>query len=474
MSDLSSFSVDNTGFRTKLPGRGWAPPAALILGSSLAIVAIALMTQAPARAVPSFVSQTGQPCQACHVGGIGPQLTPFGREFKLRGYTMRSNAFNVPLAAMAIGSFTHTNKDQSPPPDGGNANDNWAFDQGSLFLAGGVGNHFGGFAQFTYDGVGKQWSWDNLDLRAVTTGQLFGQDAVFGLTLNNSPTVQDAWNTTPAWGFPYTDSAFAQTPGAAPLIDGGLAQNTLGLSAYSWIGQKFYLEIGGYTTPAAGTLSWFGVDPADPGDIHGLAPYGRVAYQRQLGGGTFEVGAFGLKAALYPGRDRSTGLTDRYSDLGLDASWQKALSSGNMISAQARYVHEHSNLRASCALGDINGNTNPGCADVNLSELRGDVSYHWHNMFGATLGAFAIDGTANSDLYADNRTFNPNSDGLMAQLDYTPWGNAAGPLGPLASLRLGVQYTVYGKFNGAGSNFDGNGANAADNNTLRLFTWLAF
>ena len=31
----------------------------------------------PAKAVPAFTDQTGQPCQTCHVGGFGPQLTPF-------------------------------------------------------------------------------------------------------------------------------------------------------------------------------------------------------------------------------------------------------------------------------------------------------------------------------------------------------------------------------------------------------------
>ena len=44
-----------------------------------------------ALAVPSFAIQTDHPCQSCHVGGFGPQLTPYGREFKLHGYTERAN-----------------------------------------------------------------------------------------------------------------------------------------------------------------------------------------------------------------------------------------------------------------------------------------------------------------------------------------------------------------------------------------------
>jgi hypothetical protein len=37
-----------------------------------------------------------------------------------------------------------------------------------------------------------------------------------------------------------------------------------------------------------------------------------------------------------------------------------------------------------------------------------------------------------------------------------------------------LQYTNYTKFNGASSNYDGNGRNAKDNNTLFLNAWFAF
>lgn len=451
-----------------------AVPLVVTVTLPVGMAALALFAATgPAHAVPAFAEQTGLPCQACHVGGFGPQLTPFGREFKLEGYTLRSGTkFTPPVSAMAIGSYTHTRKDQVPPPDGLDSNDNFAFDQGSLFLAGGVGQHFGGFAQFTYDGVGKAWSWDNLDLRAVTKGHVFGQDAVFGLTLNNSPTVQDAWNTTPAWGFPYTDTGVSNTPGAAPLIDGALAQGVLGVGAYAWIGQKYYLEAGAYSSPAAGTLNWLGVDPSDPGDIAGLAPYGRLAFQTNAGGGTLEIGAFALKAALHPGRDRSVGLRDHYSDVGVDGSWQKTFGNNDLLSLQARYTHEASNLEASCALGLVGDGTNVGCAKTTLNELRGDIRYVWHGKFGAALAGFSTTGSTNADLYGP--AGKPDSNGVMAQLDYSPWGDGSGPLGKRVNLQVGVQYTAYGKFDGATHNYDGAGANASDNNALRVFTWIAF
>ena len=40
----------------------------------------------PSWAVPSFARQTGMACAACHT--VFPELTPFGREFKLNGYVL--------------------------------------------------------------------------------------------------------------------------------------------------------------------------------------------------------------------------------------------------------------------------------------------------------------------------------------------------------------------------------------------------
>lgn len=37
-------------------------------------------------AVPGFARQTGMACEACHT--VFPELTPFGRNFKLHAYTI--------------------------------------------------------------------------------------------------------------------------------------------------------------------------------------------------------------------------------------------------------------------------------------------------------------------------------------------------------------------------------------------------
>lgn len=438
------------------------------------LIGTALLVPKRVEAVPAFAQQTTQPCKACHVGGFGPELTPFGREFKMGGYTLRAGK-SIPLSAMAVASWTHTNKDQVPAPDNLDQNDNLVLDQASVFLAGGVGQHLGGFVQVTYDGVGKAWSWDNLDLRAVAPLRLFGKESILGVSLNNNPTVQDPWNTYAAWGFPYTDTAVSPTPDAAPVLDGAFAQEVLGLTGYAWINSEFYLEAGGYSTPAHGTLNWLGADPDSPGDIHGIAPYGRIAWQHGLGGGTLELGGIGMKAAVFPERDRSSGFTDRYTDLGLDGSWVRTYESGDQLSTNFRYIHESADLRASCALGligDEEGN-DPGCGHYRLSEVRGTVGYSWRGRVGASLSAFDIAGSVSPDVFG-GASGTPDSSGITGQVDFTPWGNGKSPLGPRFNARVGVQYTLYGKFNGRHRNWDGAGANAADNNALRVFTWVAF
>ena len=455
----------------------WANRCMLLVGGSL-IAAVAIGIHRPALAVPAFAEQTGQSCASCHVGGFGPQLTPFGRAFKLGGYTLRANHFNVPLSAMAVASFVNTKRKlEEPPTEDAKRNNNLSFDEGSIFLAGGAGSHLGGFAQVTYSGPDEAWAWDNLDLRAVGTGKLGGKDLVYGLSFNNSPGVQDPWNTLAVWGFPYTDSDYAPAPDAGLLIDGGLGQAVMGMTAYGWLDSKFYLEAGGYTTPSRGTLRWLGSDPNDPGDLDGIAPYGRAAFQTQAGGGTFEAGVFALRASLWPGRDRSSGFTDRYTDVGADASWIKMLKSGT-VTFNGRYTHENQSLDGSCALGMADGSIplvpRSTCADNSLDEVRADASYYWHNAVGVTVGAFDVTGSRNSIVYGDFTALRPNSSGLQFQVDGTPFGRSGSPLGPRFNMRVGAQYTMYRQFNGSRFNYDGTGRDAADNDTLRVFTWIAF
>src|SRR5579863_8216998 len=49
----------------------------------------------PANALPSYARQTGQPCGTCHTDFAG--LTPYGRLFKIGGYTAGGGRYRTTL-----------------------------------------------------------------------------------------------------------------------------------------------------------------------------------------------------------------------------------------------------------------------------------------------------------------------------------------------------------------------------------------
>jgi hypothetical protein len=437
------------------------------LVTAAAALPMAAAFATPAAAVPSFAEQTGQPCSACHVGAFGPQLTPFGRAFKMGGYTLRTGGFTNPVSGMAIASYLHTAKDQSAPPAPHyGVNDNATIDQISVFVAGGIDDTFGGFAQFTYDGVGRAFGWDNLDLRAVTSGTWFGMPVQAGLSLNNAPGLQDPWNTLPAWGFPYSGSDLAPAPAAGTLLDGGLAQSAIGLTAYADWDSHIYTEASLYWSPGRHFLRAMGADEG-AGRITAVAPYLRAAWHEDRGDWNYEVGAFAFLPGIYPGGDSSTGTSDLYADLGIDASYQYTGDGSAIYGVNLRYTNEHQHLAATALLG---GAAN---ASDTLNEFNADASYYWNNEIGGTIGFFDSWGSADGLLYPDSAVFKPDSTGFVFQIDGTVFGRDMDVLDGRFNVRAGLQYIVYAKFDGAASNYDGFGTNASDNNTLRVFLWTA-
>ena len=175
----------------------------------------------------------------------------------------------------------------------------------------------------------------------------------------------------------------------------------------------------------------------------------RVAYQHDYGDQNFELGAFLRSADLFPGRDKSAGKTDDYTDLGFDGSYQYTGSAENIFTFNVRYVHETQNLGASQALG--------GALERNLGldELNLNASYYYENTIGLSRGTFNIWGKRDPLFYADNRTFSPNSSGFLFQVDATPFGGPSPLLGARVNLRVGLQYVIFSQFDGASTNYDG-------------------
>jgi len=439
----------------------------------------------PARAVPSFARQTSLPCAQCHTEF--PALTPFGREFKLNGYTLSSNQSHLPpLAVMAQGApgFTHTSKGQKDAdfPSRFDSNDNVSVNQVSLFYAGRLFGPYGEtlfgdsigkivdkvgvFVQGTWDGVEDQWAWDNMEVRASQKTTLAGKDVVVGTYVNNNPTLQDLWNTTPAWGFPFSTSGLAPAPAAAPLIAGGLSQEVMGFGGYAMYDDLLYLEAGGYGSLSADTQSDLGIDPSGQPEIDGMAPTWRVALQKSWGAHYAELGTYGMYAPTYPGHDGSMG-HDRITDTAADLEYQW-LADVHALTLLVNWIYENQDLNASRALGLARNKSNY----LWTASITG--SYLYDRTYGLDLQYFDSDGDADPLLYS-SRTGRPDSSGWIFQINYLPFNKGGGPwFWPYSKVKLSLQYTLYQRFDGSSHNVDGTGRDAMDNDTLYLEAWIAF
>jgi hypothetical protein len=358
------------------------------------------------------------------------------------------------------------------------ANNNFALDQVSLFLSGRATNYAGGFIQATYDGVAHGFFLDNTDLRLTTPVTLWQQNVQLGLSANNGPMVQDPFNTTYAWNFPFFSSSLAPTPAASTILGGPLLGNTLGLTAYTWVDQSLYAEAGFYDTEAPGFMSHLG-EAYGPGSATAPAPYVRLAYELDWDDSSAHVGAAFFRGRFNPATDTfsSTGALghDTYTDGYLDAGYQYLTGDGrHSVTLNGFYTHEDHALDGTQAAGGAT------TADGTLNETRLVGTYYFDRTYGATVAWGKLFGSADPALYQQGTPIGgsangkPDSNDYVLEADWVPFGKGDSWLHPLANLKLGLQYTIYTEFNGAARNYDGFGRNAADNNTLFLFAWLIF
>src|SRR5258708_18826014 len=154
-----------------------------------------LLAPWPADAMPSYARQTGQACTACHMNF--PELTPFGRAFKLGGYTLISGESSFPpLSAALQPAFTHTQKSQP----GGAAphfgpNDNLSLELASAYYAGKIFENVGTFTQVNFNGIERKFSLDHTDIRYAQSGSNRSSHIALGAHPNLSPPIEDIVHT---------------------------------------------------------------------------------------------------------------------------------------------------------------------------------------------------------------------------------------------------------------------------------------
>ncbi|HYX07598.1 MAG TPA: hypothetical protein VE912_12780 [Bacteroidales bacterium] len=433
-------------------------PVKLIkLTIKLSLYILLLFLNNTARAVPGFARQTGMSCMACH--SVFPELTSFGRQFKLDGYTLtgmktiesRSDSGKItmlkmlttmPFSVMIQTSATHISKDLE-----GTQNNSVALPQQlSMFFAGEVTPHIGTFMQVTYDGEG--FGMDNADIRYANRTNIGETGLAYGINLNNNPTVQDLWNSTPAWGFPFASPDAAPGPAKSTFIQNQGSQ-VAGLGIYTLINNFLYAEATVYRTAQIGADN-----PADSSNsmvIKGISPYWRLALQHQWASNYIELGTFGMTANTY--LSGISGNRSDFTDVGFDLQYEHQLTIG-LFSIHSAFINEAEN-RDSPLSGEK--------TTLNFNSFNINGNLYLKNGVGATMGYFATSGTADP-LTVASLNNKPNSSGFIFQLQYLPWYNT----------KFALQYTLYNKFDGGTNNYDGSGRSMTDNNMLYLLTWFNF
>jgi hypothetical protein len=433
-----------------------------------------------ASALPSFARQTGQPCAACHTAF--PELTPFGRRFKLNGYTLEGGDSKLPpIAAMVQTIFTEYARKLDAPagtyapvsPSGGFGDNNFAdlAQQASLFYGGKIYGNLGAFIQTTYSNdYGRAFSLDLTDIRYANTATIGNLDFVYGVTVNNAPSVQDVWNTTPQWRFPFINSSFALSPASSTMLESFGSSETVGAGGYIFAHDIVYAELSGYGSLSPAAQTTLGACCGST-TIDGIAPYWRLAVEPNWGDNSLMVGTFGMAANVLPGRTFGIG-TDKITDIGVDAQYQW-IGDVHAITARASYIYEKQQLDATFFGLGASANPNNDLRSLNIS-----ASYIYDHMISLTGAYFQLSGSADAIAYGNNANFSPNSQGYMVDLAYLPFSKGAPGPWPWINTRIGVAYTWWTRFDGGTSDIDPvqcpGCRSAKNNNTLLLYAFTAF
>ena len=336
----------------------------------------------------------------------------------------------------------------------------------SLYYAGKIYDKLGAFSQGTYDGLSNKFLLDMTDIRYANTFKVGGKPLICGLTVNNSPTIEDVWNSPPAYGFPFASSSVAPTPAAGAIIDGGLDQQVGGVGLYAYFNNLVYAGVTFYTTARKGYTQWLGGGTVTDTMVDGVVPYWRVFLQHQWKKHSLMVGHYGLVTHIFP-EGQSRGNSDRFTDIAFDAQYQY-ISRKHRFSLATTWIHEIQDWNASYALG----NTANQSDHLDTFKINFNYSYRSaYGIFGGNWAYFNTSGSKDALLYAPDpvdgsRNGHPDSSGFIIQGIYVPpkWEQA----------KIVVQYTIYDNFNGSSTNYDGSRRNASGNNTLYVLTWLMF
>ncbi len=446
-------------------------------------------------ALPVFSDQTDQPCKACHLN-IG-ELTPVGRQFKLRGYTQGKHV--APFSFVATASVTKVKNTSSSvdPSVTMPKNGKLIPEEANLYVAGKLSENVGGNLKWTASfantnplfgtsgvqtgsHVGNDFFLDTSDVRFAKQDVLAAQSIDWGVTFNNAPASQDLWSTTPVHTFPYRTSSLLNAWGIGQfgptsMIDGGLNSQVIGAGVYAMVNDEIYVELSNYmkASPGSSVLQLSG--PVNT--INSNAnPYWRFAWNRVNGNDSYMVGTFGMMSHLARDPLVAGSASGKYTDVGFDAQYQH-ITDTHSVSAQATYIQEK------VEWGARSVGRSHDASSGSLSTLRSKLTYDYARKYGVTIFHFKTNGSTDNLYWAFNEnqavitgacnqtnsmlaycsaTGTPKTSGIGFELYYAP----------VPKIHIALQQTFYRNFLGGPSfidNSSGNSRAASDNNLTYLY-----
>jgi hypothetical protein len=426
-------------------------------------------------------------CEACHT--IPPELTPFGRRFRLNAYTLSTRPplvsdiddhkrntvwlTDIPGVSILL-QATYDNWNRALPDTlvsgAKSQKDDFQFPQQfSLMYAGAVSDHVGAWMQMTYLQNTGNIGVDNNEVRY--SDHTANNDWLWGLTLNNNPSFQDVWNTGEAYGIPYfpVQSLYSATQ---PLGGAGLRAPIFtqfpglaaGLGAYVWYKDSLYLEFSEYHSAKSGSVA-ANEDSSNlnlgGGTIDTFAPYWRAAYERDWGYNSASIGTSGMYVrfvpSVYAGQTLSPGNVNRYLDLSVD--WQYQYNGQhNIFTFLGHFTHENQKNDPGLVPTYFSNSTD------HLDALQMTGEYYYNRHYGGLVSFVRTTGTTDT---FNGGTGSPGNQFEVFELDYLPWFNT----------KLLLQYVLYNVVNNNQNPFfllSATNPKASDNNTLVVGLWMDF
>ncbi|HXP00611.1 MAG TPA: cytochrome C [Luteibacter sp.] len=413
------------------------------------------------QAIPAYARQTGAACADCHAGSYGPALTPYGMRFKLGGYTdTDGKGRKIPLSMQLTESHS--------APARGDSSTNLS--EGDLYIAGRLTDQFGGYVKIEADHSGHNTyntRLSNIDLRFVAKELKIGEkDALFGVTVNNSPGFTDPVAVLPAftrYGPPGVTGTLLN-----PSSPNNLANRVIGASVYGLYDSNWYGEVGTYRSLPSSTQDHLGYNlNGDPGRLSDTG-YLRLAYMKDMKRQFFSAGVVALTTKRQLPR---SGSTDDLKDLGYDLTYQYLGNREHIVQVAYVNILEKRDYGSAPVVGGIAARDNG-----NVHDQVASVAYTFKQAYGISIAH--MKSTGSNDVVRYGPSGSPDTTSNLITVFWTPFGRDESYTS-IANLKLALNWYRYTRFNGRDSDIffappGGRPTDPADLNTFYITASIAF